>query len=624
MNIISFFSFALLQKFFDPKLDFRVRLYNILASCGVIVGVFTTLQSVFILESVMNIAINGAGALLAIGLLLYSYRSGRYRLCYFISIVVIFLGLFPALFFLNEGYHGGMPIFFVFGILFTVFMLEGLELIVITTIEILVYISLCCVVWLRPELTVPFESEWQRMQDIVFAFLCVSGIMGAAMFMHFRFYQEQQSRLKEASDAKTAFLANMSHEIRTPLNVILGMNEMIQSVAPTGSIADWSGDIQIAGYALRQLIDELLNISKIEAGRQEIVEAEYRVQDLIYELSTIGEQETKKRGLDFTIEADSGIPSKLSGDFSRIRQIVTNFLVNAAKYTERGTVTLTVACVPAGCVPMNDAAPDGHENIVLSMSVSDTGIGIKQEDIGSLFEKFSRAGANMAKAFGKPRRHEEGVGLGLAIAKQLSDLMNGNINVESVWGEGSVFTFSLPQRLIDAAPLGNWRAGFSSEPEPYAGDTEIFFIAPEGRVLAVDDNPGNLRVVKEYLKRTRLRADIVPDGRECVDSVKHAFEEGDPYHVILMDYMMPDMDGIETLEKLREEIPGFGAPVVALTADAVTGEREKFLGAGFAAYLSKPITRSELEQSIFALLPKNLLVPFPGGGFPKTPDSPDP
>jgi signal transduction histidine kinase/HPt (histidine-containing phosphotransfer) domain-containing protein len=615
---------TLFDKLLDKKLELRARVFNLLGMVGMLISLIVALSNAIIGAGATNIALSLASSVFAALMLYYANRSGRFHRCYVITIITVFIIAFPVMFFTTGGYHSGMPSYFVFAVVFTVFMLGGAKSSAMVAFEISLYAGICLFAYFYPESVSFFESEFAIAADTITGFIVSSLMIVSTVTLVFQMYVEQQRRLKEASDAKTAFLANMSHEIRTPLNVILGMNEMIQSVAPTGSIADWSGDIQTAGYALRQLIDELLNISKIEAGRQEIVETEYRVQDLIYDLSIIGEQETKKRGLDFTVEADSGMPSKLSGDFSRIRQIVTNFLVNAAKYTERGTVTLTAGCVPAGAVPMNDATPDEHENIVLSMSVSDTGIGIKQEDIGSLFEKYSRAGADMAKAFGKSRRHEEGVGLGLAIAKQLSDLMNGKINVESVWGEGSAFTLSLPQRLIDAVPLGNWRAGFSAEPEPFAGDPEILFIAPEGRVLAVDDNPGNLRVVKEYLRRTRLRADIVPGGRECVDAVKHALEEGDPYHVILMDYMMPDMDGIETLEKLLEEVPGFAAPVVALTADAVTGEREKFLSAGFAAYLSKPITRSDLEQSIFALLPKDLIAPFPGGDFPKTPDSPDP
>jgi signal transduction histidine kinase/DNA-binding NarL/FixJ family response regulator/HPt (histidine-containing phosphotransfer) domain-containing protein len=614
----------LFDKYLDKKLELRARIFNLLGMTGMVISLFVAFVSAIIGSGAANVAMNLVSSAFAALILYYANRSGRFYTCYVITIIIVFIIAFPVMFFAAGGYHSGMPSFFVFAIVFTAFMLGGAKSFVMVAFEVLLYTGICLFAYFHPESVSFFESELAVTADTIMGFWVVSFTIVLTVTLVFQMHEDQERRLKEASEAKTAFLANMSHEIRTPLNVILGMNEMIQSVASTGPIADWSGDIQMAGHALRQLIDELLDISKIEAGRQEIIDAEYRVDNLIYELSIIGEQETKKRGLDFTVEADPEMPSKLLGDFSRVRQVVTNFLVNAAKYTERGTVTLTVGCAHPAAVPTNDTVPGGGENVILSVSVSDTGIGIKQEDIDSLFEKFSRARVDMAKTSGKSGRHEEGVGLGLAIAKQLSDLMNGNIIVESVCGEGSTFTFSLPQRLLDSSPLRNWRDGFFEETEPPSGTPEILFIAPGARVLAVDDNPGNLRVAREYLKRTRLRVDTVMDGRECVDAVKRALEERDPYHVILMDYMMPDMDGIKTLEKLREEISGFDARVVALTADAVTGEREKFLSAGFSAYMSKPITRRELEQSIFALLPKDMIVPFPGGASPEIPNAPKP
>ncbi|MDR2780227.1 MAG: response regulator [Synergistaceae bacterium] len=585
-----------LKKYFDEKLDFRVRLYNVLAVGGMAVCAFMSLKAVFVPGEKWDLLINGAGAVLAWGLLWYSYKSGRYRFCYVISISVFFLALFPIMFFLNDGYHGGMPIFFVFAVLFTVFMLDGKEALIVVGTEVLLYASLFFAAWRYPEYTVPFETEWLRAQDIAFAFVCASGVLGAAMFLHFRMYKDQQRRLKEASEAKTAFLASTSHEIRTPLNIILGMNEMIRGAVTAGPVAEWSGEIQAAGDSLRELIDELLDISRIEAGKQKTVVAEYHVSEMIHELAVAGEQETRKRGLDFEVHADPDMPSKLCGDFSRIRQVVINFLVNAAKYTERGTVTLTAD------IDRTKTIEQG--NVTLRLSVSDTGIGIRPEDIGSLFEKFSQGDA--ANSPEEPRRQIAGVGLGLAIAKELTDLMGGEIQMESAWGEGSKFSLLVPQRSLDTAPLGDWR--LFSEFSETSFDGESRFTAPLGGILAVDDNPGNLRVVREFLRRTRLRINTASSGRECVEAVKKAIGAGEPCHVILMDYMMPEMDGVETLKKLREEIPAFDTPVVAFTADAITGEREKLLDAGFAAYLTKPVARSDLEKTIFALLPSDVVV----------------
>ena len=602
---------AWFRKYFGEPPDLRARLFNLFAFVGALIGLCVVASNIVIGTQPVHIALNLASSALAVFLLWYANKTGRFELCYIITIVVVFLVFFPILFFTAGGYRSGIPSFFVFAVTFTAMMLRGKKMFIFCAAELILYCGICLAGYLRPSLVTHFASEWELAFDVATGFVLASLALVFSMVKSFRAYDGQAGKLEAANSAKTAFLANISHEIRTPVNVMMGMNEMIRSAAPPGPIAEWSREVQAAGYALRDLIDELLDISKIEAGRQEIVQVEYRVMDLIYELSLVGEQETRKRGLAFAVQADQDMPSKLCGDFSRVRQIVTNFLVNAAKYTESGTVTLTADAGGAGA--------NGRENAVLRLSVSDTGVGIKQEDMNSLFEKFVRAeGGNFSGR--QLRRTEGGVGLGLAIAKQLTDLMGGEIKVESVPGEGSVFTLLIPQRLVDPAPMGDWRAGaFTPARTPSSGESGTF-IAPSGRVLAVDDNLGNLRVVREFLGRTRLRVDTAQGGRECVQAVKRAMEDGEPYQVILMDYMMPDMDGIETLKRLRETIPDFDIPVVALTADAIRGEREKFLGAVFAAYLSKPVARRDLEHEIFALLPRDMTEP--GGGTPETPAVP--
>ena len=619
------------QKYFDELPDLRSRLFNLFAFVGTLIGLCVVPSNIITGTQPAHIALNLVSSALAACLLWYANKTGRFELCCIVTIVLVFLIFFPVLFFTAGGYRSGIPSFFVFAVTFTAMMLRGKKIFLFCAAELLLYCGICLVGYRRPALVAHFTSEGDLAFDIATGFVLASLALIFSMVKAFQAYDGQAEKLETANSAKTAFLANVSHEIRTPVNVMLGMNEMIRSIAPPGPIAEWSGEVQAAGYALRNLIDELSDISKIEAGKQEIVQVEYRVSDLIYELSLVGEEETRKRELEFVVQADPDMPSRLCGDFSRVRQVATNFLVNAAKYTERGTVTLTAS---TGLTDVDGAETNDQGNRILRLSVSDTGVGIKQDDIGSLFEKFVRA-----DGYGAPsqplRRAEGGVGLGLAIAKQLTDLMGGEIEVESVWGEGSVFTLLVPQRLIDSTSMGDWRVGVSSMSAPFIevqggearppffgefGESGAPFAAPKGRVLAVDDNPGNLRVVKEFLGRTLLCVDTVPSGHKCVLAVKKAIEEGEPYHVILMDYMMPGMDGIETLEKLREELPGFETPVIALTADAIKGEREKFLSAGFAAYLSKPVVRHDLEKEILALLPQGIIEP--GDGPLETPAVP--
>jgi signal transduction histidine kinase len=454
-----------------------------------------------------------------------------------------------------------MPVFFLLAVVFTAFMLSGWELFVLTAAEILIYSGICVLAWRRPDLVVSFNSELLRMQDVIFALVGASIILVAAEHMYFRLYETQRRELKEANDAKMAFLANMSHEIRTPSSVILGMNEMIRSTVPPGPIVDWSGEIQSAGEMLREIINGLLNISKIEAGKLEITETDYVTADLIRDLALIGEQETRKRGIEFEALADPALPSRLRWDSIHIKQVVSNFLTNAAKYTDNdsgGRVALSVSA----------RAPDADGKTEMRFSVTDNGAGISPEDMDSIFDKFSRAGSR------EKTRSVEGTGLGLSIAKELSNLMGGRITAESSVGEGSSFTFFISQKILDIAPIGEWSMTPQSEPGVPSGE-DIIFAAPRGRILVVDDNPGNVKVVREFLKRMRLEIDSVSNGEECVETVRKVFGEGKNYHVILMDYMMPGMDGIETFGKLRGEIPGFSVPVVALTADAIEGERAK-------------------------------------------------
>jgi len=574
------------DKFLAKRLDFRVRLFNVLAIAGMTIGIMMSVLGVFTNAGFWNVLVNMIAAALAFCLLYYSYKSGKYQQCYMFTTIIIFLIFFPALFFTGGGYHSGMPSFFVFAVLFTVFMLEGKKMIVMAVMEMLVYIGICLAAYAYPQSVHFFETEQEFLTDIIIGFSSVSLALGVTLYIHFRMYNKQQRELEAArvealrlSKAKSNFLANMSHEIRTPINVMLGMNEVIIREKGSDRIRDYSLNIQNAGKTLLALIDNILDMSKIESGKLEIVSENYQTADLIDDLAMIGMERVGRRGIGFKIQADENLPCGLTGDFLHIKQVVVNFLSNAAKYTEQGCVTLSFAQKPGKAT----------DEILLCVSVSDTGIGIKEENIALLFDAFTRGDF-------PTHRNIEGTGLGLAIAKKFTELMQGRIDVKSRLGHGSVFSVEIPQKVHNKTPLHKRTI---TAKEETAGEGS--FIAPGGNILVVDDSAENLLVVKSLLSRTLLQVDTAKSGKECIKAVTKK-----RYHVILMDYMMPDMDGIDTLRALKE-IPGFDTPVVVLTANVVAGVRQTLLNAGFIAYLSKPIMWKDLEETLMGLLPPDLI-----------------
>ena len=586
-----------IEKYFSEELDFRARLFNVLAVGGLVVSAIMAVKAVITTGDMLDMVINASGAVMAWLLLRYSSRSGNYQRCYVIVIVVYFLILFPVLLFLSDGYRGGMPAFFVFAVLFTVFMLDGAAALVIAAAEIVVYIAVCLIAYARPDYVQPFASEWLRMQDVVFAFVCSAATIGLALHKHFDLYKRQQSRLEEessaarrANTAKNVFLANMSHEIRTPINVMLGLNEMMTRMGEDAGIdglAKYGGYVRRSGEILMKIINDLLDLSRLELGSVRLDQADYSLPELIGDLCLLTSQRMEGRNLEFFVSVDEHLPPALFGDVLRLKQVLTNLLTNAVKYTEQGSVTLSVS------------ARDGEaadEKIIL-FSVADTGIGIEPQEIPGLFEKFARADTSSSRSV-------EGAGLGLAIAKDLAGLMGGRISVQSCPGRGSFFEFQVPQKISDTSAFAALEdEGKKAETSQAQRD----FFAARTRVLVVDDNEGNIRVFQAMLAGSVGRLDAARSGRECLEMARRAAAAGNPYHVILLDYMMPGLDGLATFKRL-EEIPGFDTPVVAVTADATPGTKEMFLEAGFAMYLSKPIRWSDLSDALVSFLPPELVI----------------
>ena len=389
----------------------------------------------------------------------------------------------------------------------------------------------------------------------------------------------------QGEQAKSRFLSNMSHEIRTPINAILGMNEMILREYKDPQLLTYSGNIQNSGKMLLTLVNDILDMTKIESGKLEIIPTEYKTADLFLDLWNAIYLRAKDKNLTISFTLDEKIPGILYGDDVRVKQIVTNLLTNAVKYTHKGGVKLHAAY-----------EMQGEDTITLIVSVQDTGIGIKEEDMGRLFENFQRLDEDK-------NRNIEGTGLGMSITMMLLKMMDGGIDVESVYQEGSTFTVRIPQKVIDNEPVGDFESIRNRHP---LTDAKHYgsFEAPEANILVVDDNPLNLVVFTSFLKMTKMNIVTAESGKKCLELVKEQ-----PFHIIFMDHMMPEMDGVETFHEIQklEGYSGEKTPVIALTANAVSGAREFFLEEGFTDFLSKPLDSGKLEQMIVTYLPDELV-----------------
>ena len=394
--------------------------------------------------------------------------------------------------------------------------------------------------------------------------------------------QKALAAAEAANQAKSSFLSNMSHEIRTPINAILGMNELILRESNDENVLNYAGNIDAAGKSLLSIVNDILDFSKIEAGRMELVPADYRTDDLFVDIINLIRFRAEEKGLVLKTEINPDLPQVLQGDELRIKQIIINILTNAIKYTEKGTVILTCR-----------VEEKTDEDCGIFVSVKDTGIGIREEEKEKLFSAFDRLDVVRTRSI-------EGSGLGLAITAKLLDLMDSRLMVESKYGEGSEFYFTLRQKIADGTLIGEF--------DPFDAALHIqkrlntaSFTSPEAQLLIVDDTPLNLQVITGLLKRTDAKIDTASSGEECVK----LFGSNKVYDLVFLDYRMPGMDGIETLNRLYELYPdkAKNTPIISLTASAVSGDREKMLDAGFDDYLSKPVNIAEVEAMMIKYLP---------------------
>lgn len=507
-------------------------------------------------------------------------------------VVVIGVIVFPLLFMTSGGTLSGVPIWIVMGLVYMFILFDGRALALVMSLIILSLLGIYVVTYYHPDL-VAAGTRLYTYSDSFVAVVLVSCFIGLFIKLQARSYERERQlaehrrqEVEQLARSKDIFFANMSHEIRTPLNTIIGLNEMIlREENISDEVAENAINIQNASKMLLTVINDILDLSKLESGKMEIVPTQYEISSMFSDLVNLIWIRAHQKNLEFKVDIDPEIPSMLYGDEIRIKQVVANLLSNAVKYTETGSVTLTA----------KSERIDANR-ILLRISVEDTGKGIRKESLDNLFDLFKRVDE-------PGTRYIEGTGLGLSISKQLIEMMDGKITVDSIYHKGSIFTVELKQQIINMEPVGSidFAARRQLNRRTHYRQT---FNAPDARVLVVDDNSMNLMVAVKLLRGTKIQIDTAGSGKEALEkTAKKA------YHLILMDHMMAEMDGEAALKAVRSQPKGFcqRTPVIALTANIMPNAEQVYQKMGFDGYLTKPINSSLLEASLLKYLPHELV-----------------
>ncbi len=579
MNPIRFFR-SVIETIKDPERDFTDRIFLILTFVSEISVMIALIFDIIMKENPYEIAVIISIFVISPVLTLFCLSKGWLRVSIRILVIALVFGVVPALFFFGGGLEGGGVLWIIFAFMYVGLVLHDRWRKIMFSFLAVMAVGCYLASYYHPELVYHHSREFFHVDS--FVSLVVVGVMCYVMtWVQGRLFSEENERAKKEAEraeeltrSQNRFFSSMSHEIRTPINSILGLNELIlrDQEASDEIVRDASG-IQGSGKMLLALINDILDFSKIEAGSMDIVPVDYRVGDMLSELVNMMWLRAHDKGLGFEVTIDPEVPMVLYGDEVRIKQIIINLLNNAIKYTKEGQVGLRV-----------ESRDDGEDRVELVISVYDTGMGIKKEDMPYLFDAFKRVDE------GK-NRHIEGTGLGLSIVKQLIELMEGTITVNSIYGEGSTFTFTIKQKVTDHTFVGE--LNIHNQQSVRRNAYESSFMAPEARILIVDDNEMNLEVERRLLEDTDMAIDVAKSGKEALERSLKVH-----YDAIFMDHLMPGMDGIECLESIREQSGGLNrnTPVIVLTANAGSENRELYNQAGFDGYLVKPVSGEAMEE----------------------------
>ncbi len=575
----------------DSSLSRQERLFRLLVSMGLL-GIFAAiLIGIVARENLSNLLCMSGALVILAGIAFWSIRSGKIQQgAIGVSIVTIYIAV-PVNFFTSGGIYGGASIWFLFGVVFVCLVVEDK----IKYFFLASCFGLCLVCYYMayksPQIFV-YHGEDMALLDSLISLLVVSALTCGMILSQNMIYQseneiaqKQKKEIEELNRTQNNFFSSMSHEIRTPINTIIGLNEMILREDVSDEVVADAKNIQSASKMLLSLINDILDMSKIESGKMDIVAVPYNVGDMLSDIVNMIWVKAREKELQFHIDVDQSIPVKLLGDEVRIKQILINVLNNAIKYTAQGSVALSIHC-----------KKDGLGGVQMVYTISDSGMGIKKENIPHLFNAFRRVDEDK-------NRYIEGTGLGLTIVKQLVDLMHGEIAVNSVYTKGSTFVITLPQKIVEETEIGelNLETRHAINARKHYRQS---FEAPKAHVLIVDDVHSNLLVAEKLLRETKVQIDTATSGAECLQKCLQA-----KYDTILMDHLMPEMNGVECLHLLRSQVGGLNqeTPVVALTANAGSENQSLYKREGFDGYLLKPVTGAQLEEEVLSHLPRELV-----------------